>query len=134
MVKRTFLVFVLLTALTGSAAARSQDGNTSLSFRAASALFFKQGARVVLTGHMNTNVAGCRGRRVVRLFSRSGGTAHFLANSVTSRDGTFTFVLRPTRTITVYAAYLGVFRSSYGGQQRCDRSHSTPITLRAPNS
>jgi hypothetical protein len=134
MSKRTSFVVVLLMALVASAAARGQGGNTSLSLRATSALFFQQGARVVLTGRMSTNALDCRGRRVVRLFSRSGGTSHLMANAVTGRDGTFTFVLRPTRTVTVYVAYLGVFRSSYGRQLRCDRSHSPLLTLRPSNS
>lgn len=131
MVKRAFLLSALLTTSVAGIAAAGIVGNTQLSLRASPALFFKQGARVVLSGHFETTVPTCRGRRVVRLFRRTGGSSYLVARTVTGRDGTFTFVLRPNRTMTVYAAYLGSFRSSYGLQRSCDRSHSALLTLRA---
>lgn len=129
------LSILALVVFAGPAMADVVHGNTSLSISAGRAVLSPNGARVVVSGSLQSPVDFCRVNRTVRLFAKTGGSSRRLGTDRTGAGGVYRFAIAPpAKAERVYVAYAGMVRTGYGLDHRCGASHSASVLIRGKTS
>jgi hypothetical protein len=117
-------VLLLTTVAVGAAIAHTYVAETALTIHKEPRGATESGAKLFIFGRLKSARPACKSNKLVNLMRVRPGPDKILDRDRTDIDGNYRFVRHTLRDQTVYARFLGTFRSSVGHSHRCLSSRS----------